>query len=206
MATFGYAGLPAPGGGDAPTGNGQLAELALAVDPHLWQHVEDLADRNATLSGAPTRTVAIALDGTVWAKTSSAANTWVTIWEPPPAWRTLPLSSGYEAGTTVPQIKVVGRQAFTRGRVVRTDGTLIVGTDGVQVATVPGDCIPEQLSTVSAFFSLTGPPLIGVGRSEVLSRNESAPGALRFFSQDGAQDGGTVGATWVDLAGYYWLD
>ena len=44
MATIGYAGLPIPGGGDSPTTPGHLADLAEAIDPHLWQHVTNLAD------------------------------------------------------------------------------------------------------------------------------------------------------------------
>lgn len=206
MATIGYAGLPVPGGGDAPATPGALAALATALDPHLVQHVTDLADRTATLSGAPVGTIAVAADGTTWAKTDASTDTWATLWEPEPAWRTLPLASGYSAGQTTPQIKRRGVQVFTRGRIARTDGTNIVGTNGVQLASVPDDCKPAQLATSGAYFSLTGDPVVGAGRAEVWSDNETTPAALVFYSQDGAQDGGTVGTPWVDISGSYFLD
>lgn len=206
MATIGYAGLPAPDGGDAPTTAAAIAALAAALDPHLVQHVADQADRTATLATAPVGTVAVAADGTTWAKTDASTDTWATLWEPEPAWRTLSLATGYGINQLTPQIKRKGRQVFTRGRINRTDGTNIVGTNGIQIASVPDDCKPAQISTCSAFYSLTGDPLIGAGRFEVWGDNETTPSAVVFFSQDGAQDGGAVGTPWVDISGSYFLD
>ncbi|MFD7319220.1 hypothetical protein [Streptomyces sp. NPDC059883] len=206
MATVGLANIRIPAGNNAPAGPGQLAELALDIDPHLILHVADLAERNSLYAGAPANTMVSAADGSLWKKTASDSNSWVTWWEPLPAWRTLPLATGYQEGTLTPQIRMIGKQVHTRGRIVRTDGGLIVGTDGVQIATVPNDTIPEQSGTSGAYFSLTGPPLIGAGRYEVRGKNDTPPGALVFYSQDGAQDGGAVGCTWVDVSGSYWLD
>lgn len=206
MATIGYAGLPVPGGGDAPVGPGQLADLATAIDPHLWQHADDQADRDSLYSAAPAQTVVVALDGTVWVKVSSVANTWITVWEPVPAWRTLSLNAAFEAGSTIPQVRRIGNQVFLRGRAERVDGQVIVGTNGIEIATVPDDCKPSQQATASAFYSLTGTPLIGAGRSEIYSDIDPNPAKLYFFSQDGAQDAGAVGCVWVDLSGSYWID
>lgn len=205
MATIGYAELPVPGGGDAPTWPAALADLAAAIDPHLVQHVADLAERNAELAGAPVHTVAAAADGTVWKKTSTG-NTWVTWWEPRAAWRPLSLASGYQANTLAPQVSIRTGQVHLRGRLARIDGGLIVGTNSIQIATVPTDCIPQQVATSSAYYSLTGDPVVGAGRCEVQPVGGSPAGALTFWSQDGAQDGGTVGCAWVDISGSYWLD
>ncbi|MGW2090372.1 hypothetical protein ACWCQ6_36405, partial [Streptomyces sp. NPDC001880] len=131
MATIGYAGLPVPEGGDAPVGPGALADLATVIDPHLWQHVADVAERNSLYAGAPVHTVVTAVNGSVWVKTSAAANVWATIWEPTPAWRTLPLASGFQAGQNTPQIRLIGTRVHMRGRIIRTDGGLIVGTNGI---------------------------------------------------------------------------
>ncbi|WP_326764345.1 hypothetical protein OG978_06920 [Streptomyces sp. NBC_01591] len=206
MATIGYAGLPVPEGGDAPVGPGALADLATVIDSHLWQHVADLAERNSVYAGAPVHTVVTAENGSVWVKTNSAANTWATVWEPTPAWRTLPLASGFQAGQNTPQIRLIGTRVHMRGRIIRTDGGLIVGTNGIQVATVPADCKPQHVATSTAFFSMSGDPLVGAGRVEAWSDDETVPRALTFWSQDGAQDGGTVGTPWIDISGSYWID
>lgn len=96
-------------------------------------------------------TVVTAADGTVWKKTATS-NTWVTWWEPEPAWRPLPLLSAFQAGQVFPEIKRVGGRVRLRGRIARTDGTAIIGTNGIQVATVPTDCRPpSQIATSTAF-------------------------------------------------------
>ncbi|MEV7867491.1 hypothetical protein AB0P17_15620 [Streptomyces sp. NPDC088124] len=204
--TIGYAELPIPEGLDGPDVPAKVADLAEAIDPHLWQDAIDLADRNARYAGAPALTVVRALDGSVWLKTSSVSNTWATVYEPLPPWRTLSLLAAYQPGTLLPQVRVIGQRVHTRGRIVRVDGGLIVGTNGVQVGTLPDDAIPTQASAADAYYSLTGPPLIGAGRYEAWSVNESAPGGIVFFSQDGAQEGGTVGCVWIDISGSYWKD
>lgn len=38
------------------------------------------------------------------------------------------------------------------------------------------------------------------------SNDQAIPGALIFWSQDGAQDGGTVGTGWIDISGSYSID
>lgn len=210
MATFGYADLPVPGGGDGPTVPGHLADLAEAIDPHLWQHVTNLADRNSLLPAAPAQTVAVALDGTTWIKTSSVANTWVTIWEPVAAWQALTLSSGYEAGQTDPEGRIDRGKVYLRGRIQRTDGSLIA-TAGVKLATVPTSMIPTQISSFAGGASLTGDAMTGVGRVEIFSPDQDANalgarGSIIWYSQDGIQDAGTGGVFWVDISGSYWLD
>jgi hypothetical protein len=206
LATIGYANLPVPGGGDAPDGPPALADLATALDPHLVQHVDDLADRTATLSAAPVWTVAVARDGTTWVKTAADSDTWTTIWEPVPAWRPITLATGFQTNTLTPQVRVYNGQVYTRGRIAKVDGTVIDGTNGITLATVPDDCLPDDIVTGSAFFSLTGDPLIGAGRFEVRPLDNPDVGDLVFYSQDGAQDGGTVGPLWVDISSSYWLN
>lgn len=204
MPTIGYADLPVPGGGDAPVGPGAFAALATAIDPHLWQHATDMADRDAQYAAAALHTVVTADNGSVWVKTSAIANTWATIYEPDPAWRPVTLASGFEAGQTDPEVRIVRGEAHLRGRVQRTDGVPIA-VSGVKIATVPTDCIPNQISSFAGGASLTGDPAIGVGRVEVFSPDQDgnalgARGSVIWYSQDG------TGVPWVDISGSYWLD
>ncbi len=210
MATIGYADIPVPGGGDGPTVPGHLADLAEAIDPHLWQHVDDLADRNATLNTAPKWTVAVAGDGTTWVKTSDSTNTWATLWEPLADWQPLTLASGYEAGQTTPEGRIDRGHVYLRGRIQRTDGQLIPAA-GVKLGTVPDEMIPEQISSFAGGASLTGDAMTGVGRVEIFSPDQDANalggrGSLIWYSQDGMQDSGTPGVAWADISGSYWLD
>ncbi|MFF7365610.1 hypothetical protein [Streptomyces sp. NPDC008125] len=206
MAVFGHAELPVPGGGDAPVGPGALAELAAAIDPHLVHHVANMAERDAEFATAPVHTVVTAADGTVWAKTSTD-NVWATWWEPDPAWRPVPLLAAFTADTIPPQIRRIGSRVYTRGRIVRADGGLIVGTNGIQIGTLPNDCRPAHaVATATAFFSMGGDPLVGTGRMEAYSNEVSPQGGYFFWSQDGAQDGGTVGTPWIDISGAFWID
>lgn len=206
MATIGYAGWPIPGAGDSPTGPGELAAIATAIDPHLVQHVADEADRTATLSGAAVWTVAIAADGTTWVKTDADTDTWATTWAPLPAWRTLTLAAGMEAGQTTPQVMLIGQQVFLRGRVQKIDSSSL-GLAGVLVATVPDDCIPAQLGSYPGGQSLSGDPVVGAGRVDILSPDEDGSslggrGSVIWYTQDTGT--GTNGPTWVDLSGDYW--
>lgn len=211
MATFGYAELPVPGGGDGPTMPGHLADLAEAIDPHLWQHVTNVADRDSELSGAPAQTVAVATNGTVWVKISSVANSWVTVWEPLPAWQPISLASGYGAGETTPEIRITNNgHVFTRGRILRTSGALLP-VAGVKLGTVPSAAIPDQLACWTGASSLTGDAMVGAGRVEVFSEDQDGnalggQGSLVWYSQDGMQDGGAAGVYWADISGDYWLD
>ncbi|MFB7212693.1 hypothetical protein [Streptomyces sp. NPDC056255] len=188
---LGYAGWPIPSGGDVPDGPAQLAAIAAAIDPHLVQHCADVADRDALYSTAAARTLVIAANGQTWIKTS-AANTWVSLWEPAPAWKPLTLASGMGPGGITPQYKVVGRQVFMRGRVVKADDTVLVG-DGQVLAPVPADARPQQLCAWAGGQSLTGDPVTAVCRIEAAS-------SVVWFSQDG------TGTTWVDITGSYWID
>jgi hypothetical protein len=210
LATIGYAGLPIPGGGDSPTTPAHLAELAEAIDPHLWQHVTNLADRDTRLSGAPVSTVALAPDGTTWVKVSSTTNTWVTHWEPLQGWQPITLASGYTAGETLPAIRIDRGHVYLRGRIGRTAGDLIPPS-GVKIASVPNAAIPVQLGCWAGCSSLVGDAMVGTGRIEVFSADQDGNvnggrGSLLWYSQDGGQDGGTPGVSWVDISGDYWLD
>lgn len=210
MATIGYAELPVPGGGDSPTTPGHLAELAEAIDPHLWIPVTNLADRDARLSDAPTRTVALAADGTTWVKISDSANTWVTHWEPLQAWQPITLAAGFEAGQTLPEARIDRGEVHLRGTIQRTDGQLI-SANGVKLATVPNAMIPDQIARYAAPSSMTGDAMVGTCRLEVYSPDQDSNslggrGSVIAWSQDGEQDAGTPGLMWVDISGSYWLD
>lgn len=208
MPTIGYAELPVPAGANAPTLVDALADLATALDPHLIQHVEDLADRNSTLSSAPQHTVAVADDGTTWIKTDSGSNTWIVVWEPLPAWQNVTLASGYQSsGGYTPQARLVGSRVSLRGRIERTDG-LVIPSNGVMVGTVPTSCIPqEQVGTYAATCSLAGDVIIGVGKLEILEEGTSSTlgdeGDITWWSQDGPTAGGTP---WIAINGDYWID
>lgn len=206
---IGYARLPVPGGKQAPNTPADLVELAQAVDPHLVQHVTNQAERDATFSGAPLHTMVSAEDGSLWIKTSATANVWATVYEPLPAWRPVSLAGGYEPGGFSPQVRLVGRQVHLRGRIQRTDGTTFPMA-GVKVGDVPADCRPAVVGVWAGGASLTGDPMTGVGRVEVLDVNTSSsfggPGSLIWFSQDGLQVEGGTGALWIDISGSYWID
>ncbi|MFD5838231.1 hypothetical protein ACFWHV_32480 [Streptomyces collinus] len=204
MATVGRAQLPIPGGGDAPVGPGALAELALAIDPHLLQHVVDKAQRDAEYADAPLHTAVTAADGSLWIKTSSSANTWAVVHEPLQAWRPVSLAAGFAPGQTSPEVRVDRGQVHLRGRIEKADGTTI-GLSGVKLGTVPDDCIPEQLASWAGGQSIAGDPATAVGRMEAFSPDQDSNalggrGSLIWYSQDG------TGTSWVDISGSYWLD
>ena len=207
MATVGYAQLRIPAGGDAPAGPGALMELATDIDPHLVQHVADQAERDAEYDDAPLHTMVSAEDGSLWIKTSATTNTWATIYEPVPAWRPIELLTGYQEDGFTPQVRRIGNQVWLRGRISRVDGT-VIPTNGVAVATVPDDCIPqEQLGAYAATSSLAGDVVIGVGKLEVLNVGTASalgdPGTITWWSQDGPTAAGTP---WINISGSYWID
>lgn len=204
MAMIGYAELPVPGGGDAPVGPAALAAFAEAVDPHLLQHVVNRAERDEQYASAPLHTLVSAEDGSLWIKTSGSANTWATVYEPLPAWRPVTLASGYEAGEFRPEARRIGNLVYLRGRIERTDGTNIP-VAGVKVGDVPADCRPALYGMWGGGASLTGDPITGVGRVEVLGEASSTSlggvGSILWYSQDG-----TTGVPWIDINGSYWID
>ncbi|MGW1587329.1 hypothetical protein [Streptomyces sp. NPDC002386] len=209
MATVGRAELPIPGGGDAPVGPGALAELALAIDPHLVQHVADKAERDAEYADAPLHTLVSAANGSLWLKTSST-NVWATISEPVPAWRPITLASGFANDATVARVRLTadGRVSM-RGRIVKSDGTLINGNSGIKVGTVPADCVPTTLVSRTGTASLAGDAITGVGRVEVFSADQTsdAPGSIYWYSQDGTNNSNTTGGVnWVGIDTDYWKD
>lgn len=195
MATIGYANLPVPDGGDAPVGPGALAELATVIDPHLIQHVANLAERDSVYATAPLHTAVSAEDGSLWLKTSAVANTWATIYEPLPAWQNLTLESGLiVSGGQTPQYRIVGQRAHVRGRIERFTGAVLDGSSGMSLAAVPEEAQPaESPAFWAGGQSLTGDPVTAVCRMEAVT-------TYKFYSQDGA------GADWVDISGSYWLD
>lgn len=196
----GYANLPVPGGGQAPTVPGDLAQLALAIDRHLWQHVTDQAERDSLYATAPVHTVVTAEDGSTWVKTSASSNTWATIYEPLPAWRPLDLAEGIGVSTDyTPSIRRVGNQVHLIGAVNKVDGTNFTG-DAIRLATVPADCIPPQLRRYAGTCSLAGETTDSACRVEITGYTNASPGVIQVYYQ---ASGGTP---WIDLAGSYWLD
>ncbi|AZM53342.1 hypothetical protein DMA15_12735 [Streptomyces sp. WAC 01529] len=207
MATVGRAKLRIPSGADAPVGPGALYELGEDVDPHLIQHVADQAERDATFADAPLHTFVSAEDGSLWVKTSATANTWATIYEPLPAWRPLELLGGYQEDTYTPQVRRIGKQVWLRGRIARTDGT-VIPNGGIGIAKVPADCIPqEEIGAYAGTSSLAGDVVIGTGKVEILDVGTASslgnPGTVLWWSQDGATAAGTP---WVNVSGSYWID
>ncbi|MET9158297.1 hypothetical protein ABZX56_11265 [Streptomyces parvulus] len=200
MAEFGYAQLPVPGGGDAPTTPGHLADLASAIDPHLVQFVADQAERDSLYSEAPAHTVVSALDGTFWKKTSSSANEWATLWEPLPAFRPIELASGIgQSSENAPAIRLQGKKASLQGAVLKTDGTNFFG-DAIKLGEVPDDCIPEQLRRFAGTCSLAGDTTDTACRVEVTGKTNATPGDIIVYYQV------TAGTPWIDISGEYWLD
>lgn len=200
MADIGYAKLPVPGGGDAPTTPGDLAALAQAIDPHLVQHVADKAERDATYANAPLHTVVGAADGTFWKKTSSSSNTWVTLWEPLPAWRPIALASGIGvSGDTPPSIRLIGECVYLIGTLDKTDGTNFTG-DGLVIATVPSDCIPSRRRRYIGAASVAGDTTDAAVRIEISGTTDATPGQVIVWYQ------APGGSPWFDLSGSYWKD
>lgn len=203
MATIGYAQLPVPGGGDSPLGPAALADLATAIDPHLTQHVTNRAQRDSLYSGAPRHTMVSADDGSLWLKTSSTANTWATIYEPVAAWRAVTPASGYQGAEFAPLCRIDRGRVYLQGRLQRVDGG-VFPTGGVKVGSVPADCRPAKYGSWAGGSGLTGDPVVGVGRLEVLGAASSTStgtiGDILWYSQDG------TGVPWLDLSGSYWLD
>ncbi|MCF0087172.1 hypothetical protein B0E37_02232 [Streptomyces sp. MH192] len=197
---IGRAALPVPGGGQAPTVSGDLAALALAIDRHLLQHAVDAADRDSKYEDAPLHTAVTGEDGSLWVKTSATTNTWATVWEPTPAWRPLTLSAGMQTANAA--VRRIGTRVHVRGQIERTDGTLITGT--TQIGSVPEDCYPIHTGRGAGGQTITGDPIVGLGRVEVLGAgsnvNGATQGALMWYSQDGS------GTSWVGVDFSYWID
>ncbi|WP_329151201.1 hypothetical protein OIU91_28325 [Streptomyces sp. NBC_01456] len=207
MATVGYSKIRIPGGGDAPVGPGALMEMGADIDPHLLQHVADRAERDALYTDAPLHTAVTAEDGSLWLKTSATSNVWATVYEPDPAWRPLGLVSGYTGDTYTPEVRRIGSRVWLRGRIARTDGT-VIPQNGIGIGKVPDDCIPqEQIGAYAATSSLQGDVVIGVGKLEVLDVGTASslgdPGTVLWWSQDGPTAAGTP---WVNISGSYWID
>ncbi|MGW2708082.1 hypothetical protein ACWC4J_03665 [Streptomyces sp. NPDC001356] len=197
---IGYAKLPIPGGGQAPTTPGDLAAFAQAVDPHLVHHVADEAERDSLLDDAPVHTIASAANGTLWKKTSSTETPWVTLWEPLPAWRPVSLAAGVgQSGDVTPSIRVVGGRVYLQGAVSKADGTVFSG-DSIKVGSVPTDCVPEQVRRYVAACSMAGDTTDGACRIEVTGKTNASPGDILVWYQ------ATGGTPWVDLSGGYWMD
>ncbi|WP_263170695.1 hypothetical protein [Streptomyces sp. SCSIO ZS0520] len=206
MAAIGYAQLPVPGGGQSPTTPGDLADLATALDPRLVHQVTNLAERTTRFATAPAHTLVTADDGTTWLKTSATADTWATLWAPPPVWnRQITLKSGFQAGDVRLAAMVVdgGRKVEVQGRIERTDATKIYDPNAVNLGSVPSDLIPPRLATWSGTCSMAGATTDASGRLEVLGANTASAygstGDLLWWYQ------GTEGTDWVDISGYYWL-
>ncbi|MDX3839057.1 hypothetical protein [Streptomyces europaeiscabiei] len=206
MATLGYADLPVPAGGQSPTVPADLAALAEAIDPHLRQTAADLADRTTKYATAPAHTLVTADDGTMWLKTSSVTDTWVTIWQPPPVWDlALTLSAGLQEGDVELALMIVdgGRQVALKGRIEKVDATKITDPNAVNLGAVPTDCIPPELRTWVGACSMAGTTTDAAGRLEVLGDSTTSAygdtGDLLWWYQ------GTDGTDWVDISGSYWL-
>jgi hypothetical protein len=204
VADIGYAKLPVPGGGQSPTMSGDMAALASAIDPHLVQFVADAAERDSLYADAPVHTIVSAADGTVWKKTSTSSNSWVTWWEPTPAWVPITLAAGIgQSGDVVPSVCREGNQVFLLGAVNRNDGTTF-NAEAVKLGTVPSDCIPPQLRRYVGGCSMAGDTTDAAGRIEILGTSSSSAygtaGDILWWYQ------GTGGTSWVDLTGSYRKD
>jgi hypothetical protein len=206
LATIGFADLPVPAGGDAPQVPTDIAELATALDPHLVQHAEDQADRDSRFSTAPIQTLVIAEDGTAWMKTSSVANTWVTLSSPLQAWQpTITLKSGFEEGSVELGLRVKdATHVYLKGRIQRTDAANILDANAVNLGSVPSGLIPTELRTYAATCSMAGTTTDASGRLEILEATTSSAygdaGDILWWYQ------GTDGTPWVDISGDYWTD
>ena len=199
---IGRAKLPVPGGGQAPTTPGDLANFATRVDKFLAHQVTDAADRDNRFGDADPGTVTVSTNGTMWARTTGGV--WVVIHEEPEPWRPLSLATGFVAGEEAPKIRRIGKQVWIRGRAQKADGSLIRSDGATKLATVPDDCIPTALASGAAGQTLTGDPFTGVGRVEVLPYNwerpEGGQGSVMWYSQDGS------GTTWAGVDLSYWID
>jgi hypothetical protein len=204
VATIGYADLPVPGGGDSPDGSAAIAALAEVLDPHLVQHVANLAERNSTMSDAPTGMLVLADDGTAWAKTPTG---WATLYEPLQPWQpTISLKAGFEEGAVDLGVRVTdsGKHVWLKGRIQRTDGQLIFDANAVNLGAVPSSLIPAELRTFDGTCSMAGATTDATGRLEILNTGSSSAygvaGDILWWYQ------GTDGTSWVDISGDYWLD
>lgn len=205
MATVGLAGLPIPGGGDAPAGPGVLAALALAIDPHLILAVADKAERDSLYGTAPLHTVVTAEDGSLWVKTSATTSTWAAVYEPLPTWRPITLKSGMVEGDVALGVRRrQGTRVSLKGRVNKADGTNLLDAFALNLGAVPSDCIPSGLRTYAGSCSLGGPTVDAAGRIEIIGLNTSSAygvaGDILWWYQ------GDTGTPWVDISGDYWMD
>lgn len=205
MATIGYAQLPVPDGSDAPTGAGQMAALAAAIDLRLLHHVTNAADRDTELADAPVNTVAVAANGTMWVKTGVSPDVWVTVHEPRGAWQPVIPAAGYTISSPPAEYRLVNGQVHLRGRIARTDETNIP-TNGVAICAVPTDIAPLTQASWPAACSLAGDIVVGVGKIEMVGKDNPSsswgpPGTLVWWTQEVP-----AGTPWVNISGNYWTD
>lgn len=207
MPTIGYADLPVPAGGDGPAVAPDFAELATALDPHLVQHAEDKADRDARFATAPVQTLVVAEDGSAWLKLSSIANTWATVFEPLQDWQPLiTLKAAFEEGSVELGVRVKDTShVYLKGRIERIDGQNILDANAVNLGAVPAGLIPPtELRTWTGACSMAGATTDATGRLEVLNTGTASAygvaGDLLWWYQ------GTDGTGWVDISGDYWID
>ncbi|RLL68127.1 hypothetical protein D7M15_16200 [Streptomyces sp. Z26] len=191
-----------PGGGDGPLGPAALAALATALDPRLVHRVGDQADRDEEFADAPPGTLVIAADGTAWWR---AASTWVTLYEPVPAWRGITLKAGYEQNAVNLGVRrTQGTFVSLKGRVNATSGNINSPDAAINIGSVPADCIPTALRGYAATCSLGGETTLAAARLEVLGANTSSSsgeaGDILLWYQ------GPGGTPWMDISGFYWMD
>ncbi|MEV6124839.1 hypothetical protein AB0M23_30765 [Streptomyces sp. NPDC052077] len=198
MASIGYAGLPVPGGGQAPTVPGDLAALAAAIDPHLLQYVTNKAQRDADFATAPVHTTVSAADGTLWKKTGPGAGDWVTLWEPLPPWRPITPAAGTSTVGDAPHVRLTGQYVHVIGALARADNTNWLGD--LILGTVPADCVPPRRRRYAGSVSLGGDTTDAAVRIEIMGAAEATPGQVLAYYQ---APGGTP---WIDLSGGYWKD
>ncbi|GGX99697.1 hypothetical protein, partial [Streptomyces fructofermentans] len=152
----------------------------------------------------PAPIVAIAEDGTTWAKLDT---TWVTLFEPlAPFTPTITLKSGFEEGVVPLGARrwAGGTRVSLVGRITRTDAGQITDANAVNLGAVPSDCIPSALRTYPGTCSMAGTTTEAAGRIEILGESSTSAygvtGDILWWYQG---DGGTA---WVDISGDYWMD
>jgi hypothetical protein len=200
-STYGMTGLPLPTGSDAPNLPSYMASLLASADAHFVQTVDDVADRDTRLAGAPSGTLAVLKStGTTWARVGTS---WVTIYEAPEAWRPPEsIISGYFEQTPI-RFRRIGQQVFMQGRLGATSGAF--PRNGTQIMQVPADCIPNAYASMAVAISLAGSNDNATGRIEVVpidgTTSFGPPGALLLFISLASTD-----VPWVAIDGSYWLD
>lgn len=190
MIIHGNSAQPIPEAADARDFPAIWLRYAQAVDDRFVLRAVDAADRDTKHPVVEPGTVCVGTgNGSVWVRTG--AGVWVTVYEPPGAWRTVTLAAGITSGPVL-RTRRIGRQVFVEGGVYRTDQAELMNDD---IGFLPSDCWPTADKWFATGASSAGPTVQSTARVIVFTS-----GLVKAYTDQG------TGTPSVNMAVSFWAD